>query len=128
MVAQANVSRREHNFTTRDKVFLNTRKLPIDYANMFSASRKLQHRFTSPFTLGKQHGKNAFELEDFPVHWKLHNVFNVDRLKLDTSDKNPTLLPLLPLRSILHLGEEFEVEAILDHRGSILHNLQYQIQ
>jgi hypothetical protein len=114
MVAQANLSRREYNFTIGDKVFFNICKLPIGYANVSSALRKLQYRFTSPFALGKQHGKNAFKREDFPVYWKLHNIFNVDRLKLDMFQTIRTQLSPSSLRSTKCSGDEFEVEAILD--------------
>jgi hypothetical protein len=83
-----------------------------------SAFRNLQHRFVGPFALGKQHGLNAFEIEDLLVHWNLHNIFNVDRFKRHTSDQNRPQQPPPPMRSTSRSDDEWEVEEILDHRGS----------
>lgn len=43
MAADANESRRPHDFRTGDRVLLSTAKLPIAYANASSSSRKLQY-------------------------------------------------------------------------------------
>jgi hypothetical protein len=86
MVSQANLLRREHQYMTGNKVFLEAHKLPIGDINVSSASRKLQHRFAGPFTLGKQYSANAFELKDVSAHWCLHKIFNVDHFKPYTAD------------------------------------------
>jgi hypothetical protein len=128
MAEEANRTRRPHNFKTGDRVFLDTKNLPIGYANVSSASRKLQHRFTGPFRLGKQHGQNAFQLDDLPSHWRLHDVFNVDRLRPDTSDTSRTQQPPPPLRSTAKLGAEWEIESIRGHHGSTMKDLQYEVK
>lgn len=86
MAVEANEGRRLHGFCSGDKILLNTVKLLIGYTNVDSSSQKLQHHYAVPFTLGKQHRENALELTDFPPHWHLHNVFNVDQLKAYMAD------------------------------------------
>ena len=128
MVEAANRSRRPHNFKSGDRVLLDTANLPITYANVASSSRKLQHRFAGPFKLGTQHGENSFKLEDLPAHWRIHDVFNVDRFRLDTSDKSRPQQRPPPLRSSKRMGEEWEVKEILNHRGSTMKNLEYEVK
>jgi hypothetical protein len=113
---------------TWDKVFLDTTNLPIGYANVASTSRKLQHRFAVPFQLGKQHRDNAFRIEDILSHWRIHDVFNVDRFRLDTSDLSRAPKPPPPLRSTARKGEEWEVQEILNHRGAKMADLEYEIK
>ena len=87
MVADANEHRQQHPFKVGDEVFLDTRLLPVGYANVSGVanevtnSRKFQHPYAGPFKLLKKAGNNAFLL-DIPTHWRLHPVFNVARLKL----------------------------------------------
>lgn len=81
----------EHDFKTGDKIMRDTSRLPITYANpsprgntsedLDNASRKLRHRFGGQCTLGEKFGQNAFELTDLPRAWRVHNLFNVYRLK-----------------------------------------------
>jgi len=96
-------------------VFLDTRSLPIGYANVTGAandsnnSRKFQHLYAGLFMLLKKAGENAFVL-DIPAHWRLHPVFNVARLKPSRVDRNREHPPPPPLRSTATV--EYEVETI----------------
>ena len=113
-------------------MFLDTRLLPIGYANVTGMandsnnSRKFQHPYARPFKLLRKAGENAFVL-DIPAHWHLHPVFNVSRLKLskvDGSCEHP--LPP-PLRSTA-ASAEYEVESILEHRGATIRDLEYLVK
>jgi hypothetical protein len=128
MAMAANEHRRAHSFRTGDKVLINTSKLPMSYANVQSSSRKLQHRFAGPFVLGKQYGEKAFEIVDFFSPWRLHNVFNVDRFKLDTADPSRPTPPPPPLRSTIHHGDEWEVAAILNQNRTTMRDLEYHLK
>jgi len=121
MAAEANEKQQAHPFRVGDKVFLDTRLLPIGYANVTGAandsnnSRKFQHPYAGPFNLLKKAGENAFVL-DIPAHWRLHPVFNVARLKPSRVDRNREHPPPPPLRSTA--TAEYEVESIREHRGT----------
>ena len=78
MTEAANKTRQPHKFQPSDSIFLNTRHLPLSYANAAESgvvgeengahlSRALQQRFTSPHRLLQAHGENAFEL-NIPDH------------------------------------------------------------
>jgi len=104
MVLEANEHRQSHPFRVGDSVFLDTRLLPVGYANVNSTandnvnSRMFQHLYAGPFTILKSAGENVFVL-DIPAHWRLHLVFNVARLKLSKVDKTREHPPPPPLRS-----------------------------
>jgi len=99
-------------------VFLDTRSLPIRYANVTGTandsnnSRKFQHPYAVPFTLLKKAGENAFVL-DIPAHWRVHPVFKVARLKPLKVDRNREHPPPPPLRSTAMV--EYKVETIREH-------------
>ena len=66
-IHEANKHQAPHDFTPGDMVMIDTSKLPVRYANLSaSSSRKLQHKYAGPFTLGKQYRENAFEVVDIP--------------------------------------------------------------
>jgi len=73
MVSDANEQRQQHPFKVGDDVFLDTRLLPVGYANVTGVasevqnSRKFLHPYAGPFKLLKQVGNNAFLL-DIPTH------------------------------------------------------------
>jgi hypothetical protein len=131
MTAEANEKRQAHPFRVGDEVFLDTRSLPIGYANVTETandsnnSRKFQHSYAGPFRLLKKVGENAFVL-DIPAHWRLHPVFNVSRLKPSRVDKTREHPPPPPLRSTATV--EYEVETILEHRGSTVRDLEYLVK
>jgi len=105
----------EHNFSVGDSVFLNTKNLPIGYANDDPHRRKLQHPYAGPFKLIERIGDNAFRL-DIPTHWPLHDVFNVDRFKRNDVDNSRPILPPPPLRTTKGGKVEFEVDKIIDEK------------
>lgn len=131
MVSEANEHRQPHPFRVGDSVFLDTRLLPVGYANVNSTandtanSRKFQHPYAGPFTLLKKAGENAFVL-DIPAHWHLHPVFNVARLKLSKVDDSREHPPPPPLRSTV--TTEYEVETLLKHEGTTVRDLKYLVK
>ena len=131
MTVEANEKRQVHPFRVGDEVFLDTRSLPIGYANMTGTandsnnSRKFQHLYAGPFTLLKKASENAFVL-NIPAHWRLHPVFNVARLKPSKVDRNHEHPPLPPLRSTATV--EYEVETIREHRGTTVRDLEYLVK
>jgi hypothetical protein len=52
----------------------------------------------------------------------------MDRFKHYTTDVSRTYQPLPLLRSTARCGDEWEVEDILDHRGSTMRDLEYKVQ
>jgi hypothetical protein len=128
MIELANRKQRSQDFRTGDKVLLDTGNLSIGYANLAGSLRKLQHRLAGPFGLGRQYGDNTFQLEDIPSHWKIHDVFNVDRFRRDTSDMSRSQQPPPPLRSTARCGADWEVEQIPKHYGTKMTDLEYKIK
>ena len=69
MVTEANKHRQPHPFPIGDSVFLDTRFLPVSYANVNSTandsanSRKFQHPYAGLFTILKSAAENAFILD-----------------------------------------------------------------
>jgi hypothetical protein len=104
MAVAANEHHRQPNYRAGDKVLISTEKLPISYANIARSSRKLQHQFAGLFSLVRQYGDNTFEIPNFPLDWRLHNV-NVDRFKQYTADPMRPALPPPPLRSNIVLRQ-----------------------
>jgi len=113
MVTEVNEHHQPHPFRIGDSLFLETRLLPVGYANVNSTandsanSRKFQHPYTSLFTILKSAGKNAFFL-DIVAHWRLYPVFNVARLKLSRVDRTCDRQPLLPLCSTANVEHDIE--------------------
>jgi len=132
MVTEANEHRQPHPFRVGESVFLDTRLLPVGYANVNSPSandntnsRKFQHPYAGPFTILRAAGENAFVL-DIPSHWRLHPVFNVSRLKPSKVDQTREHPPPPPLRSTAAV--EYEVESVLEHKGSTVRDLRYLVK
>jgi len=132
MTAEANEKWQAHPLRVGDEVFLDTRLLPVGYANVTGMasdsnnSRKFQHPYAGPFNLLRKAGENAFVL-DIPAHWRLHPVFNVSWLKLsrvDRSGEHPQPPPLLSTAKAV----EYEVESILEHRGATVRDLEYLVK
>jgi len=128
-ITSANKHRRPHTFQTGDKVYISTRNLPLTYVNDGTTHGKpdnshrkaLQHRYMGEFELGKARGENAFEIADFPKHWKLSRTVNVDVLKKSTVDHSRQQDGPPPLRIERNQGfpdaeASFELEKILSKR------------
>jgi hypothetical protein len=101
-----------HDFTVGDSVYLDTRDLPITYANNTEErSRKLQDRFAGPFTIvAASASPNAWVL-DTPEAWKVHQPFNVSRFKKDTSDRDRQQHP--PAMVHTARGSEYLIQKIV---------------
>jgi len=131
MVSEANEHRQPHPFQVGDSVFLDTRLLPVSYANVNSTandnvnSRKFQHPYAGRFTILKSAGGNLFVL-DIPAHWRLHPVFNVAHLKLSKVDKTCEHSPPPLLCSTATV--EYKVESICQHRGTTVRDLKYLVK
>jgi len=131
MTAEANEKRQAHPVRVGDEVFLDTRSLPIRYANVTGAandsnnSRKFQHPYAGLFKLLKKAGKNAFVLY-IPAHWRLHPVFNVARLKLSRVGRSREHPPPPPLCSTVTV--EYKVETIQERQGTTVRDLEYFVK
>ena len=117
-VAMANGKRRAHSFRVGERVYLDTRNLPLTYANVSSTlgnSRKLQDRFAGPFRIVKpSRSPNAWFLE-LPPTWRIQQPLNVNLFKPDTSDpQRPSFPP--PLRQSMGKDGIYWLEKIVDHR------------
>ena len=93
-----------------DKVWLETINL---YMN---GPKKLQMRRTGPFEVEEVVSRTAFRLR-IPSQWKIHPVFHASLLTgyKETSEHGPNFLRLPP--DLIDGEEEYEVEAVLGHRG-----------
>jgi len=86
-----------------------------------SHRKALQHRYMGEFELGKARGENAFEIANFPKHWRLSHTVNVDMLKHSTVDHSRPQDGHPPLRIERNHGfsnpeASFELEKILSRR------------
>ena len=73
---QADQRRRDQRFYSGDQVLLSTEHLQLKNAPV----RKLKRRFVGPFSVVRQVGPVAYELE-LPQSWKIHNVFHTSLLR-----------------------------------------------
>ena len=93
-----------------DKVWLETTNLHMN------GPKKLQMRRTGPFEVEEVISHTAFCLH-IPSQWKIHPVFHASLLTdyKETSERGPNFLRLPP--DLIDGEEEYEVEAVLRHRG-----------
>jgi len=109
---QANKSCREESYQVEDEVLLATRNLRIDQY----LPTKLRRRWVGPFKVVKVISSVAYEL-DLPPDWKVHPVFHISNLRryVRSEEFNRTEKPPPPI--LVDGEEEYEVEAILRHKG-----------
>ena len=82
--------------------------------------RKLQMKQTGPFKVEEVISHTAFHLH-IPSQWKIHPVFHASLLTTykETSEHGPNFLR--PPLDLIDGEEEYEVEAVLRHRGKPSH-------
>jgi len=99
------------------KVFLDTKDLPITYANANRTRRKLVHRYIGPYEILRIRG-NAVELY-LPDDMMIHDTVNVSRLKVHrTDDSTIAWRPPPPPVWTSRAGTSYVVELIAQHRPS----------
>lgn len=112
----ADSRRRKHSYKEGDLVLLSSENITTAYDSTRPAS-SLQARYFGPFTLLKQRSPVSFQVE-LPSTMRIHDVFHVDRFKPYRSSPEylgrRSLPP--PEPDIVEGVEEYEVEAILDHK------------
>jgi putative transposase len=117
-MAEANKSRSpiDPAITAGAKVFLDTKDLPVTYANVNPTRRKLVHRYIGPYEILRIRG-NAVEL-DLPNDMMIHDTVNVSRLKIDRTDNSRIAWrpPPPPVRTS-RAGTSYVVESIANHRS-----------
>ena len=93
-----------------DKVWLETTNLHMN------RPKKLQMRRTGPFEIEEAISHMAFHLH-IPSQWKIHPVFHASLLTSykETSEHGPNFLR--PPPDLIDGEEEYEVKAILGHKG-----------
>ena len=93
-----------------DKVWLETTNLHMN------GPKKLQMRRTGPFEVEEVISRTVFHLR-IPPQWKIHPVFHASLLTTykETPEHGPNFLRLPP--DLIDGKEEYEVEAVLGHRG-----------
>ena len=94
-------------------------KVWLEMTNLYmEVPRKLQMKRTGPFKVEEVISHTTFHLH-IPSHWKIHLVFHTSHL---TSYKETTEHGSKYLHLSLDLidgEEEYEVEAVLGHRGKL---------
>jgi hypothetical protein len=118
---QANKSRRDVSFEVGDEVLLATRNLRIDQ----HLPAKLRRRWVGPFRVTRVISSVAVEL-DLPPDWKIHSVFHVSNLRKYTRSEEFDRVEQPPPPIVVDDDEEYEVEAILRHKGKGARRL-YQV-
>ena len=116
----ADQHRRDAHFAVGDRVLLSTQHLRMRGEGR---TPKLTFKYIGPFPVVRVVGPNAYELE-LPSLMQIHPVFNISRLKAyrDGSTSHPLRPNPLsrPAPVVLREDgvEEFEVERIIDRRGT----------
>ena len=91
-------------------------------------TKKLDDRRAGPFKVEKKISPVAYRIT-LPESWRVHPVFHISLLRPANLDES--LHPIQdverPPPDIINQEEEFEVEDILDHRGSLRHR-QYLVK
>ena len=93
-----------------DKVWLETTNLHMN------GPKELQMKQTGPFEVEEVISHMAFRLR-IPPQWKIHTVFHASLLMIykEMLEHGPNFLQLPP--DLIDGEEEYEVEAVLGHRG-----------
>ena len=118
---QANKSRRDESYEVGDEVLLATRNLSIDQ----HLPSKIRRRWVGPFPVVRVISSVAYELS-LPSGWKIHPVFHVSNLRRHVRSERFVRVEKPPPPILVDGEEEYEVEAILRHKGKGARRL-YQV-
>ena len=117
----ANRSRRDESFEVGQEVVLSTRNLRVDQ----HLPTKLRRRWIGPYTISRVISPVAYRL-DLPPTWRIHPVFHVSALKAFHRSPEFDRQETPPPPVMVDGEEEYEVEAILRHKGQGARRL-YQV-
>lgn len=109
------------SFKKGDKVFLESTNLALPYPN-----RKLAPKREGPFTIEQVMGPATVRLK-LPATWKVHPVFHTSLIShyRTTPEHGPNYVS--PPPEIIEGTEEWEVEAIINHRKPARGGIQYLV-
>ena len=110
---QVDKAKREEEWRVGDCVFLNTWHLQTFAVHLLP---KLRRRWVGPFTITKVVSPIAFRL-DLPPGWQIHPTFHAKNLKAYIRHQEFEREVDPPLPMLVDANLEYEVEAILRHRG-----------
>ena len=102
----------KRTFGTGDRVWLEGKNLKLPYQNL-----KLALRWYGPFKISRVIFPVVYQL-DLPPSWTIHNVFHASLLTLYYEMKQYRANFPRPPLDIIDGEEEYEVEAIRNHRHS----------
>ena len=102
---------------TGDKVWLEATNLRLHYP-----SRKLAPKRHGPFEIAQVLSLLTYKLR-LPPTWKIHDVFHASLLSSYHSTEPYGLSFSSPPPDVIDNEEEYEVEAILSHKGPTAHRL-----
>lgn len=114
--ARASIKYKPHSYKEGDKLWINKSLFKDAYAKS-QASDKLTSKRFGPFIVKSLVGKNAVEVE-LPSHLRMHNVINVMHTVpyFVQPEEIAVEAPAKPDPVPTDTGEEYIVEAILNHR------------
>ena len=116
MVTTANKRRRDVQFQLGNEIVVRTAFLPSTaFAHI---PVKIRRRFLGPFKVVKVVSPVAYTLE-LPSNWRIHPTFHVEKLKkFERSEEFQRTVLSPPATLEVDGQQEFEVEAIIRHRGT----------